>query len=89
MRTDVSVCRSCGAEVLWVIQEKSGKAQPVDAAPNPDGNVVLTGKKQRSRAGTITPVARTLAIGQMELVPIADRYMPHHATCPDVARWRE
>lgn len=33
-------CRSCQAEVIWTVTAK-GKRMPVDATPNPAGNVVL------------------------------------------------
>ena len=33
-------CRSCGTPVVWA-RTATGKAMPVDAAPDPKGNLVL------------------------------------------------
>jgi hypothetical protein len=32
-------CRSCGAPVLWLEHESTGKRAPIDADPSPEGNI--------------------------------------------------
>lgn len=67
-------CRSCAAPVLWVTTE-NGKAMPVDAAPSPDGNLVLDG-------GTARVVAPLLETADERARP---HYTSHFATCPQAA----
>lgn len=69
-------CKSCKALVLWALT-KGGKRQPVDAAPASTGNLIL-----EQRSGTL--VSRVADLFD----PPGDRYMPHHATCPDAEQWR-
>ncbi len=33
-------CSSCGAPIIWIKTPKN-KSMPLDATPNPDGNVVI------------------------------------------------
>lgn len=75
----MSRCKSCGAPIQWVRSGASGGPMPLDVAPNPKGNVVLTGHKA---AGG--PVARVVSEGEE---PGRVRYMPHHATCPQGREW--
>lgn len=39
----MSACRSCGAEIIWVVAAASGKRMPIDAEPVAGGNLVLNG----------------------------------------------
>ena len=73
----MSRCRSCGAEVRWA-HTTFGKLMPLDAEPDPNGNVELVGKGQQQLA--IVHAQPTMDGGL--------RYMPHHATCPDAEQWR-
>jgi hypothetical protein len=38
---DVQPCRTCGAGVLWLKHERTGKVAPIDARVYADGNVVV------------------------------------------------
>lgn len=69
----MSRCRGCEAPIRWA-KTASGKAMPLDATPNRDGNVVIDDTLEGPRARVVAPGA-----GQ---------YMPHHATCPQVRRFR-
>jgi hypothetical protein len=77
----VSVCRSCGAEILWAITVTNSR-MPVDPTPVPDGNVVLT------RIDGGTPVATVLAPGEM-LLDSPPLYVSHFVTCPQADQWRK
>lgn len=71
-------CRSCGAPIRWA-KTRQGKAMPLDANPTPTGNVVI------SPDGA----ARVLTRKQVEQGGIVgDRYVSHHATCPQAKQWR-
>lgn len=77
-------CRSCGAAVLWAVTVH-GNAMPLNASPDPTGNVVLTGRKIRTKAGGQMPECHVY--GYL-FDDDDDRYMPHHATCPQAEQWR-
>ncbi len=62
----MTTCRVCPAEIIWA-RTVNGKLIPLDAEPNPDGNVML-----------INGVANVYAQPPLGLGEI---YMPHHATC--------
>lgn len=76
-------CRSCGAEIVWATSP-TGKAMPLNAKPDPMGNVRVFGPSgARSAvvlAGEKLDAARSHG---------ASLFMPHHATCPDGRAWRK
>jgi hypothetical protein len=86
--TEPSECRSCSAEILWVIWPRSGKWMPVDAAPDtrplPEGgDILLTlhgGPFGELRAAKWDP-------GGYEPTP-RNRYTSHFATCPNTNQHR-
>lgn len=71
-------CRSCGAPILWAITT-AGKPMPVDAVPDPAGNVSV-----EREAGRL--VARVHTEPSLFGEP---RHMPHHATCPQGTEWKK
>lgn len=84
----MSKCRSCGAPIRWAITT-GGASMPLDLEPNPDGNVVMTGRSSRSRMGTLSPEVEVIAGAPLPgLEDSRERFMPHHATCPDADEWR-
>lgn len=91
-RGDRSTCE-CGASLLWVAT-RNGKMQPVNAEPDPSGNVVLLDPPTyRSTPRGALRSSRALTKVEREgggLLPVeGDRYMPHHATCPKVEKFRK
>lgn len=70
----MSACRSCGAEIVWKYTENR-KRIPLDAEPNPNGNVYF-------RHG------KAVVLGAGEFPVGTTRYMPHHATCPQGKEWK-
>ena len=78
-------CRSphCDAPIRW-LKTANGKSMPVDEEPNPDGNVQMGFIGGEEIAIVLNDPADRAAAQ----VAGATLYMPHHATCPDVARWR-
>lgn len=69
-----SECKSCGAEIIWVRMDESGKAMPIDAIP--EKRVVLLDRT--FGAQDPTPVAK------METT-----YISHFATCPNADKHRK
>lgn len=72
-------CSSCGAEINWVPSAANGVSMPLDAAPCPDGNVVINGGKAHV-------LNRNLFAGE---APETPRYKSHFATCPNAAKHRK
>jgi len=64
---------------------KNGKRMPVNATPDPGGNVVLIprfrGEAPQADVYKNATEAQAAADG-------GDTYMPHFTTCPDAARHR-
>lgn len=71
-------CKSCPAPILWCVWESTGRAHPVDFAPVPDGDIVVTddGKSQ--------PTVRKATADD----PPGPRYKSHFATCPKAHMFR-
>jgi hypothetical protein len=70
-----NTCASCGAPIIFA-RTGSGKAIPIDAEPNPAGNIELADGTAKSW-GT-----------SHQWPPGADRYTTHFATCPHAAEHR-
>lgn len=68
-----SFCKACNAELLWA-KTATGKAMPLNHDPDSGGNVEL-----RNGIAYVMP---------KDQLPRGERYMPHHATCPAVDRFR-
>lgn len=88
-----SVC-SCGARMRWA-ETTNGKPIPLDYEPHERGNVVLEPREGRSPLAVVVgppkpPPAQLdlLAPAPVQEHDLRTRYMPHHATCPDVSRFR-
>jgi hypothetical protein len=62
---DVQRCRTCGAGILWLVHERTGKTAPIDARVYADGNVLVD-----LDAGTYRIVA-----------PPREAHKNHWATC--------
>lgn len=79
----MSRCRSCDAEVVWATSQ-TGKAMPLNAKPDPFGNVKVYGRPGALSAVVVAGVEleETRRLG-------VDLYMPHHATCPQGPAWRK
>lgn len=46
-------CRECGAPLRFVVMAETGKAMPVNAIPNPAGNVAARWTGERWAAGYV------------------------------------
>lgn len=80
----MTACRSCHQPITWTVTLQ-GNLMPVDATPTPDGNVTLTGRQVPTQRG----YAPECSVGTASLFDDGtDRYMPHHATCPQADEWR-
>ncbi|MFD4000880.1 hypothetical protein [Streptomyces rubiginosohelvolus] len=71
----VTRCRRCTAPIVWCLTSANGRRQPVDAAPDEEGNVAVS-----SGADGVLYV-RTVTAARPDIRPGEWRAMPHHATC--------
>jgi hypothetical protein len=69
-------CASCSASILWIRTPK-GKAMPLDATPNPNGNVVI-------RDG----LAVVLNLAELETTT-ERKWLAHWASCPNAIGHRK
>lgn len=79
----MSACRSCKAEVRWVLTE-GGKKMPLDPLPTPEGNVLVAMVGGEEIATVLGPADRAAA--QIAGTPL---HISHFVTCPQAAEWRE
>ena len=78
-RYEVSKCRSCGAEIIW-IRTKAGKNMPCDAMPR---------YFAEADGGSITFVTPDGEVKHGECMePGIMGYIPHWVTCPDAFKFR-
>lgn len=89
-----ATCRSCGAAITWATTVH-GKPMPVDAVPDPGGNVVLLPPEDPREApralvldkrGDYRRSATWLENG-VHLAKL-ERYTSHFANCPNAAEHR-
>lgn len=73
----MSVCRSCGAPIVWVKTER-GKRMPIDLLP-------YTGHDPRG----LFVIVRDVAIAcPPDAYPGAELFRSHFSTCPQADGWR-
>lgn len=79
----LSKCRSCGAEIIWCVTE-NGKAIPVTAKPNENGNIKLVSADDPREPF----VAKVLKKNEQSAQPKTFRYISHFVDCPNAAHHR-
>lgn len=72
----MSECKSCRAPILWA-KTKAGKRIPLNAEPDPTGNVVI-------EDGVAVVLRRGDGPG-----PTVRRYTSHLANCGQAGLWRK
>ncbi len=77
-----ATCSTCGAPIVWRRGERGGR-MPLDAQPNPAGNVLDLG-----------PDEPAIVLREPGLIPLdaptgGTLRTSHFATCPDAAKHRK
>jgi hypothetical protein len=82
--TDFGACRSCKAPVIWARSAKTGKAMPLQDAPE-DGNVIVDGF---GKAHVFADhAAAIVAMETLDGFPYGETLLSHHAVCPNRGEW--
>lgn len=81
----MSRCKSCMAEIVWCVTT-NGKRMPVDALPDPGGNIVLSTMDGELHDGDTVDVDSGPCLMDP---PGTIRLTSHFATCPDAATFRK
>lgn len=76
-----TLCRSCGALILWVVMASTNRRMPLDAEPHTDGTIEL---QDDVTAGVLK--GDVLAEARAAGVPL---YRSHFASCPNAAQHRK
>lgn len=69
-------CKSCGAPVLWLKHHQTMKLNPIDAAPDRNGNLAISREKGLYRIATGNEIEIAKHEGK-------NLYISHFATCQD------
>lgn len=69
-------CKSCGVALVWA-KTIDGRTMPLNASPDPTGNIELVGGLVKVLRKTDPPPAPE------------NRYLAHFATCPAAQRFRK
>lgn len=79
----MSRCSSCQAEITWTVTTR-GRPMPVNAEPDPRGNVVL----HEEHGVLFGSVKAKGCVAYLQAQAAGKLYMPHHATCPQGPAWK-
>ncbi len=74
-------CRSCKGRIIWCVTE-AGNRQPIDADPVANGNIALVIIGGVPHSKVVRPEDP-----EEDVVP-PERYISHHATCPQGKAWK-
>ena len=69
------LCRSCKKPIVWVQMAKSGKKNPLDATPSPEGTIAIGADG-----------LGYMVTGEDRTPPL---YLSHFATCPNSQQHRK
>jgi hypothetical protein len=67
-------CRRCVTEIIWLKHATTNKPAPIEAAPHPDGNLVISREKGLYRQATDEEKETARVEGK-------NLYINHFATC--------
>jgi hypothetical protein len=74
-------CRRCPAEIVWLRHATTGKRAPIDAQPDPNGNIEVDLEAGTYRIVSAAELGEARAIG----LPL---HLNHFATCPAAQEFR-
>jgi len=87
----MNACRACNAPMVWAVTP-AGKRQPFDQEPTESGTYLLSHEQQgkppvaRYQDSAARETLRRQAATRGETLKL---FVPHHATCPERARFKK
>lgn len=85
----MTTCRSCHAQIIWVVTE-AGRKMPLDPEPTEAGKVIIRmGPHHEQAVAHVETAEETVARLKAAIPAARTAYIPHHASCPDAAKWRD
>lgn len=82
-------CRGCGAEIVWIRMQISGKQMPVDAKPVSVAYEAGAETFIREDGVPIRGKRVTDAEARETDGPVMEAYVSHFATCPAAGKFRK
>ena len=82
-----SKCEACGAPIVWRPSESTGKRAPINAEPDPNGNIMVVRQTGAYRVLTKAMLAE-MEGSLFEKATRNDRYTNHFATCPQADKFK-
>lgn len=82
----MAACSGCGATVFWRANASTGKQAPVDARPDPKGNVVIDSGAYKVLTKAEMSALDIIAQDKNQRQTV--RYNLHFATCPKAGTFR-
>lgn len=81
-------CRVCPEEILWAINEHTGRRFPLDPLSTPGGNVLVSFLESPPKGHVMTKAEREQKIEEAAANgrPTPMFYVEHHATCSGVRK---
>jgi len=70
----VDKCRSCGAPVYWLRNDRTRKWAPIEVAVNPKGNIIIEN-------------GQYVVVNHPRVVRDGERHLNHFVTCPSADQW--
>lgn len=83
----MATCEGCGAQIVWRFAEGTGRRAPINAEPDPKGNIMVV--RDTGAYRVLTKQAMADMEGTLfEQAVRNDRYTSHFATCPKAEHFK-
>lgn len=77
----MALCEACGTPIWFLRNNTTGKINPIEIRPHPDGNIAINLAERLYRIATPEQIASAKLKGQK-------RYISHFVTCPESKKFR-
>jgi hypothetical protein len=67
-------CKSCGARVYWLPNDRTRKWAPIDVKVNPKGNIIIEN-------------GQYVVVSHPRVVQDKERHTNHFVSCPQADKW--
>jgi hypothetical protein len=81
----MSTCEDCGKEILFLKHKETGKVNPIEAQPDPKGNLRINLETGQYRFANDVEYERW-KVGHPKAIPL---HISHFARCPNAGKFRK